>query len=242
MKKIKLLPKLAAIAAAAAIACAGTAGILMFYSGSTTVGNAFIASDYGMKLTETFVPPTSWKPGDVTDKIVGVTNSGNTAFAVRISIIEGWTDSGGAPVSSVFTFNGVEYRAAIPDFGTNVIDSAAYDSIDDALNAAKGKWLKYSGYYYYIGKVNPGDSTCALLESVTFNPLAGNTVSNSETTVFKNSSGETSKTVTTTKNAYGYDNSQYTLTVNAETVQLPAIADVFTEADPAIAQFIVSIN
>ena len=74
------------------VLCIGLVGItIAYFSNSTTIDNLFNTKEYGTTYTEQFVSPDNWLPGDTTDKIVTVTNSGQVDEAVRISLSETWT-------------------------------------------------------------------------------------------------------------------------------------------------------
>ena len=160
--------------------------------------------------------------------------------------------AGGAPVEqvvakkgeilpSVFTGeNGKEY-AAVLNFNRDAVvvlsDSRAREPglrLDipevSTLQETVGKWLLVSetpdetGNYtfYYMGMVQPGDSTPILLSSVRMNPQLETTVTGSYTYFEKDdtvSGGYKKVTVDTVNSKYGYDSSTFTLSVNMQTVQ-----------------------
>lgn len=100
----------------------------------------------------------------------------------------------------------------------------------ETLEEAEGKWLLVSedpqeqGNYtfYYMGIVQPGESTPYLLTSVTMNPQLETTVTGSYTYFEENpvSPGEYRQiTVDTVNSKYGYDSSHYNLNISMKTVQ-----------------------
>lgn len=100
----------------------------------------------------------------------------------------------------------------------------------DTLEEAEGKWLLVSedplelGNYtfYYMGMVQPGESTPYLLTSVTMNPQLETTVTGSYTYFEEDPEkpGEYRQiTVDTVNSKYGYDSSHYNLNISMKTVQ-----------------------
>ena len=66
---------------------------IAYFSNSTSFDNLFSTNPYGSTVTEQFISPDNWLPGDVTEKTIVATNSGNVDQAVRIKITEKWLDS-----------------------------------------------------------------------------------------------------------------------------------------------------
>lgn len=109
--------------------------------------------------------------------------------------------------------------------------------IVDSISQAKGRWLLTSETpdengdwtFYYIGVVNPGTETPHLIESVTMNPHAGNTVLGKKTYYVKKESGYEQVTVDLVNPETGYDSANYTLTVSMTTVQATkaAVEEIF---------------
>ena len=64
-------------------------GITFAYFGNLMgVVNEFKTNPYGSTVTEQFVSPTNWKPGDTTEKTLIVENTGSVDEAVRVSYTE----------------------------------------------------------------------------------------------------------------------------------------------------------
>ena len=63
---------------------------IAYFSNSTSFDNLFSTNPYGSTVTEQFISPDNWLPGDVTEKTIVATNSGNVDQAVRIKITEKW--------------------------------------------------------------------------------------------------------------------------------------------------------
>ena len=71
------------------VLCIGLVGLtIAYFSNSATIDNKFNTKEYGATYTEEFVSPDNWLPGDTTDKMVTITNSGEVNEAVRISLSE----------------------------------------------------------------------------------------------------------------------------------------------------------
>lgn len=100
----------------------------------------------------------------------------------------------------------------------------------DTIEEAVGKWLlvsedpKETGNYtfYYMGMVQPGESTPYLLTSVTMNPQLETTVTGHHTYFEEdpeNPGQYRQITVDTVNSKYGYDSSHYDLNLSMKTVQ-----------------------
>lgn len=170
-----------------------------FFADTTTFENVFGSNKYGTTITETFVSPVNWLPGDVTNKNLIATNTGDVAEAVRISYSESWIDSNGNSLSLIQNNN----RISILNFVNN------------------SDWKKIGDYYYYIYKLAPNSSTSSLIDSVSFNQL----LSLDDNCVQSNNNG----TIITTCSSSGedYDNATYSLTFTIETVEFDKYKDVW---------------
>lgn len=77
-------------------------GITFAYFGNLMgVVNEFKTNPYGSTVTEQFVSPTNWKPGDTTEKTLIVENTGSVDEAVRVSYTELWKSKNGTTLSGV---------------------------------------------------------------------------------------------------------------------------------------------
>lgn len=96
-----------------------------------------------------------------------------------------------------------------------------------SFEEAGGKWIlaeetpNLTGNYvfYYVGVLQPGESSPHLVESVTMNPVLESTVTGSHTQYVKREDGYHKVTMETVNSAYGYDSCRYTMDVKATTVQ-----------------------
>ena len=105
-------------------------------------------SKLGVTTFDTFVSPDNWQPGDITEKILYVTNNGNEDIAVRLSLEEEWKSKNNEILSN-----------------TQNSESIA---IIDLVNP--NDWVKIGNYYYYKYKVKKNESTSNFMNSITFNP------------------------------------------------------------------------
>lgn len=189
--------------ALAVVAVIGAIGATFaYFTDSVTVANEFKTKPYGTQVTEEFVSPENWLPGDETTKKVVVKNTGQVDVAVRVNYTESWVSSDGTVLNGNQIVNGTSYRAAIINF----------DNASD--------WVHSGDYYYYYKKLTPGSSTSSFIKSVTFNPnITDDTVCT------------TSGNVTTcTSTGKGYDGATYTMTIYIETVQFDAYSTVWNSA------------
>ncbi|MFQ7171375.1 MAG: BsaA family SipW-dependent biofilm matrix protein [Thomasclavelia ramosa] len=88
--------------------------------------------------------------------------------------------------------------------------------------------IHYGDYYYYLGVIGEDEASNGLLNSVKMNSLLDATVS-AVTVVEADEQGTTTVTKKYQYGKYGYDSADYTLTVEARTVQASkaAIRDAF---------------
>ena len=138
------------------IAAMGIVGLtIAYFSNSTSIENKFETAEYGTEVTEIFNSPDNWQPGDETQKILTVTNSGEVDEAVRIKVEEKWVSKNGEELP--LTQNG-NVAALI-----NYINNSDWTRV----NVANEDYY----YYYYNYKLAPSETTSELLNKVTFNPL-----------------------------------------------------------------------
>ncbi len=168
-------------------------GTIVFFTTTSTFDNEFVSKPYSTKVTEFFVSPDKWVPGETTDKVVGVENVGEIPIAVRVKLDERWTDSKGRELPLEMNVNGHQEKVAILNFAE-----------DYATN-----WTLINGWYYYNSDLNANDKTNNLLKSVTFN----------SNTIVSDSCVNEDSGITCTSKGDGYDNAKYVLTITIETVQ-----------------------
>ena len=174
-----------------------------YLSNKFIINNQFDSKQYGSTVSESFVSPNGWQPGDVTPKILLVTNTGNVDEAVRVQYEESWVSKNGD---------------ALP-----LMQGEKTAAIIHWMNKRDWTYININGknYYYYNYKLEPGESTSKLLDSVKFN-LA---IEKDTTCTTTESNGLKSVKCTSTGN--GYDDATYTLSFKIETVQFDKYKEVW---------------
>ena len=171
-------------------------GVTIAYLQSTdTFENIFNAGTYSVITHEEFTSPDNWAPGDTTAKTITTTNEGTIPVRVRVKLTESWTSKNN---SDLPLLNNGERMAIIN-----------LDNTED--------WIKDGDYYYYVGELNPNETTSSLIQSVTFNPNYQGDVTC--TTVDNVKTCESSSD--------GYMGGTYTLNITTETVQSDAYQEVW---------------
>ena len=178
----------------------GVIGVtLAYYRTNNSYTNEFDASKYKIKTEEVFESPTDWKPGDVTPKTVNVKNEGTIDAAVKVCFEEKWEDKNGNSLPLV------------DDYYGDKIVGLKFSDIPDFY------WRKdcYSDCYYYYKKLEPGETTENLLESVIYfgefnQPSTIDCVEDPVT-----------HSKTCNSRITDYNGAKYTLDIKIETVQYP---------------------
>ena len=179
---------------------------LAYFTSQDTFTNLFRAGIYKTEVTETFVSPTNWAPGDTTPKTVNVTNKGDVDVAVRVHMVEEWKDKNNNPLPLKS-------------------DNKPVAIINYADDLSKWTSTVESGteYFYYNVKLGPNETTTNLIESVTFNSDAP---VNKET----NCTTEGSNTICT--NTYtDYAGGTYKLTIIVETAQYDSYQTIWSTGE-----------
>lgn len=239
------MKKRAALGLAGLAAVAAIGGTWAYWNQNLSVDNEFKAGNFDSDIVEQFRPEGDWLPGETVDKIVKVTNSGNVDMAVMATITQKWTEEG-----VVFeTPEGDEYAAQI-QWGDNVamfavpglVDEAAALKIEKTVRGfadSPDTWVltgindmqdgSQQLCFVYSGIVKENGSTNNLVESVTMNPLIQSSVTDKVYTVGEDGTLSQPKE---TKSEFKYEADQYTMTINAKTVQATsdAVKDVFGAA------------
>lgn len=239
------MKKRAALGLAGLAAVAAIGGTWAYWNQNLSVANDFKAGNFDSDIVEKFKPEEDWLPGETVDKVVKVTNSGNVDMAVMATITQKWTEEG-----VVFeTPEGDEYAAQI-QWGDNVamfavpglVDEAAALKIEKTVRSfadSPDTWVltgindmqdgSQQLCFVYSGIVKENGSTNNLVESVTMNPLIKSSVTDKVYTVGEDGTLSQPKE---TKSEFKYEADQYTMTINAKTVQATsdAVKEVFGEA------------
>lgn len=218
-------------------------GTVAYFSKDIIVENRLSTAKYETVIDEEFIPTNKWAPGvEITKKVI-VKNTGNVDIVARAKLTEIWQRSEdivdpndpnnilspkGLILGNTFvTDDGVDHDAAIKNFVSDMVYN--YEDIKDNLDLYKNKWIHHGEYYYYLGTISSDTSSNGLLESVIMNPLLDTVISGSHTVVQANELGQKTITKNYTYGRYGYDNADYTLSIEAQTVQASkeAILDAF---------------
>lgn len=249
------MKKKAALGLAGIAAVAVIGGTWAYWSQDLTATNEFETGKYDSDLKEQFTPPAvgEWVPGESVDKKVWVTNSGDVDMAVGVVLSQEWTSESGSAPSLLFPTGESEEYAAQIGWSESVValrgaeqagKEVGIETTVDSLSDAEGKWVLVGTaengdegydklYFIYNGILEANDwvkkETPLLVENVTLNSKIEAGVL-SKTYEIKDGKATLSNAVS---NEYTYEDANYTMTINAKTVQATeeAISEIFT-SDP----------
>lgn len=242
------MKKRAALGLAGLAAVAAIGGTWAYWNQNLSVDNNFQAGNFDSDIYEEFTPEENWLPGEKVDKLVKVTNSGNVDMAVMVKLTQRWEDEEKNASSLTFS-NGQEYAAQV-QWGENVAVFASPELVAeaaplkisktvDSFAEAENMWVltevndmqdgSQQLCFVYSGIIKENGSTNNLVESVTMNPLIKSSVTDKVYTVGEDGTLSQPKE---TKSEFKYEADQYTMTINAKTVQATsdAVKEVFSEA------------
>lgn len=245
--------KIAGVAGLAAIMVIG--GTFAYFNQTMTVTNPFDTGKYDTNVTEDFKPEDgdNWEPGAEVNKDVTVKNTGDYDVLVRVKLTEKWVNkTTGKTVAENTT--GLKGDASQAD-AKDGLTTGDYSVVEKTLNENDWVYNNADGYWYYKNNLVAGRDTGKFLDAVKLledADMGSYTVTNYYTTAeTKPGEGETgddpaNKWVAYTGNvpkdakhsmavttldpkASGYANSNYTLTITAQTVQATdaAMKDAF---------------
>ena len=179
----------------------GVVGLtIAYFMSNQSVENIFKTKEFETTVYEEFVSPDNWLPCTETPKTITVTNTGEVDSAVRISLIEKWVNANNNEISGLIDSNG------------NLTDSIVNSEKAAIINFANNNdWEENNGYYYYKNKLEPGETTSTLINSVTFNCKT-----NASSTCTTSQDG---KSIVCSSTGNGYDGATYALTFKIDTVQ-----------------------
>lgn len=237
------MKKRAALGLAGLAAVAAIGGTWAYWNQNLSVDNNFQAGNFDSDIVEQFEPEEDWLPGETVEKVVSVKNSGNVDMAVMAKITQKWDGE-----RMVFEdAEGKEVYAAQVRWGDNVAVyeiSTAWPEHEklgitksiSSFSEADDTWFltgvqkqddgSMDLYFVYSDIVEEGEETPALLTSVTMNPLIESGVTSK---VYEaNENGEL-ELKSTESSKFDYEEAQYTMTINAKTVQatFDAVKEVF---------------
>lgn len=245
--------KIAGVAGLAAIMVIG--GTFAYFNQTMTVTNPFDTGKYDTNVTEDFKPEDgdNWEPGAEVNKDVTVKNTGDYDVLVRVKLTEKWVNktTGNTVAENTTGLKGNAFQADAKDGLT----TGDYSVVEKTLNAANWVYNDADGYWYYNANLAAGTDTGKFLDAVKLmeNADMGKyTVKNyytkaetkpAETEIGNNPDTQwveyegtmpekTTHTLAVTtldQNASGYADSDYTLTITAQTVQATdaAMKDAF---------------
>lgn len=246
--------KIAGVAGLAAIMVIG--GTFAYFNQTMTVTNPFDTGKYDTNVTEDFKPEdgNNWEPGAEVNKDVTVKNTGDYDVLVRVKLTEKWVNKTTSNTVAENT-TGLKGDASQVD-AKDGLTKGDYSVVEKTLNGNDWVYNDADGYWYYKTNLKAKTDTGKFLDAVKLmeNADMGKyTVKNyytvSETRPTENDISEndpsshwveyegtmpegTTHTLAVTtldQNASGYANSDYTLTITAQTVQATdaAMKDAF---------------
>ncbi|WP_040194647.1 BsaA family SipW-dependent biofilm matrix protein [Clostridium culturomicium] len=244
--------KLVAITGLTAVAVVG--GSLAYFNQTMTVENPFDTNKYASELVETFNPTDgdNWQPGETVNKDIQVENTGDYDVIVRVKFDETWTRKGG---DAYVIKEGLNNTASQENANDGLTERDYSVVAKNLVNDDKWIYNLNDGYYYYKTNLAKGENTDKFLDSVTLLENAdmgryeeikyytiadvkpdNTNIGDDESTQWVKYTGEVptgakhTRTVTQiVKGAEGYADSDYKLTITAQTVQATssAVQDAF---------------
>lgn len=232
------MKKRAALGLAGLATVAAIGGTWAYWNQNLSVDNNFQAGNFDSDIVEQFEPEEDWLPGETVEKVVSVKNSGNVDMAVMAKITQKWdgermvfTDLSGKEAYAAQVQWGNVAAFASPDTAEAGLSIGIADTVD-SFAEAEGQWVltdvqklddsSMDLYFVYSEIVAQEGVTNNLVESVTMNPLIQSAVIEKVYEAGKEDPIEV-------KSGFNYENAQYTMTINAKTVQATsdAVKDVF---------------
>ena len=244
--------KLKAVAGLTAVAIIG--GSLAYFNQTMTVENPFDTNKYSSELVEHFKPTDgdNWQPGATVNKDIQVNNTGDYDVIVRVKFDESWTRKNGDTINR----EGLKADETGQDNETDGLVTGDNSVVQkNLINTDKWVYNGGDGYYYYLENLKAGQNTGIFLDSVKLIDKAdmgkyevvkyyttseiepeSDQIGDDASTGWKVYTDEipngTKHTRTVTKlvnGCEGYADSDYKLTITAQTVQASqeAVKDVF---------------
>ena len=235
--------KLAGIVGLTAVTLIG--GSLAYFNQEMSVENPFSTDKFNTELVETFTPEDgdNWEPGATVDKDIEVENTGDYDVIVRVKFDETWVRKGSD--SAYVTNTGIKDSATQTNASDGLVDGDYSVVKKNLSNADKWFYNENDGYYYYLENLKAGQNTGKFLDSVKLiedADMGKYVVKNYYQTADSNEWKECPdgalvpagavKTKSVTKlddTCAGYADSNYKLTITAQTVQATkgAVQDAF---------------
>lgn len=156
----------------AALSMVAVVGTWAFYTSSTTINNNLHTLNYADRTIEEFTPDQNIEPGSEITKAVGVENTGDYDLVVRIKMTEKWVRDDSTIIS--FDSSDSAFKSVVnadPDYtATQGSDTDGLVTGDESVmykNIDLTNWIEGTdGYWYYNAKLEPGQSTGELLNSL----------------------------------------------------------------------------
>ena len=234
--------KLAGIVGLTAVTLIG--GSLAYFNQSMSVENPFSTNKFDTELVETFTPEDgkNWKPGATVNKDIEVSNTGDYDVIVRVKFDETWTRNlEEDPYVTNMGMDVTKFGQADHDEnkGSGKTDGRTDGDISvvqkTLANSANWFYNTDDGYYYYLQNLGANKSTGTFLDAVKLMDDTDmgkyvvkkyyQTADSAEWkecpdgVAFPEGAVKT-KSETVLNNEYaGYANSNYKLTITAQTVQ-----------------------
>lgn len=245
--------KIAGVAGLAAIMVIG--GTFAYFNQTMTVTNPFDTGKYDTNVTEDFKPEDgdNWEPGAEVNKDVTVKNTGDYDVLVRVKLTEKWVNKTTSNTVAENT-TGLKGDASQVD-AKDGLTTGDYSVVEKTLNENDWVYNNADGYWYYKTNLKAKTDTGKFLDAVKLREDAdmgkytvtnyyteaddkpgegaiGNDPANQWVAYTGNvpKDAKHSMAVTTLDpKASGYANSDYTLTITAQTVQATdaAMKDAF---------------
>ena len=143
------------------VVCFAVGGTLAYYTTSDTFTNVFNVSTYGVDVSEVFESPNNWQPGDITEKVISVKNTGETPVAVRVKLEQSWQDKDGNPLPLADS-EGTEAAKIWFNNSYLVYWPSYLDPSSDEYNKTE--------YFYYYKALGTNEETETLMNAVGYNP------------------------------------------------------------------------
>lgn len=147
-------------------------GSWAYFTSTSSIDNELHTNQYGSKTVEEFTPKQAMEPGAEITKTVGVTNTGDYDLVVRIMLDEKW-------LREDIEFKEIAGTGSIDTVDADTLEANQVDPADGLVPATDDeetvvykkldtiKWLKGSdGYFYYVDKLEAGQSTSNFMESI----------------------------------------------------------------------------
>ena len=148
-----------------------------YYTQSDSVDNVFKTAKYDTIVTEDFKPKDGedWIPGEEVNKDVIVENGGDRSIVVRVKFEDIWEREGLAEPFHVATASDAfQYEQIDPNDGLTSYPDRKDKSvvIKTFAEESQGRWseIQEDGWYYYLKKLEKGDSTGVFLDKVQLDP------------------------------------------------------------------------